>query len=1096
MTNISIKPIDDDFYIGKVLSISNCRIWFDLGVQDDMSLWKLLNSSIELPHMILLTNYSISCIGGLPLLAKLLKQQRFEGDIVNIPIICTEPVFRFGRVILYDMINHINLRDRDNGFQFTCSAKNEDFLESPYTEDDIDCIMGDNICRLRYYQSFEIQFISSANNKGNSDLKSISLKALPSGIDMGSTMWYLTLNTSNGSWDILYANQITSSPYWHVTPADICRVNCPDIFITSMLPIHIEKSVLTKSLVTYEQSNRWKAIKNFIHTILCCFKRNQTGSILIPIDFDSLLLELLCYIDAVWNRSVILYPIVVVSPMSSSFILSAKTLIEWMSLDIRSEFCNTRFNPFHGLKNILIENTLNNVRTGPSAKLPKVIFASPASMDYGYSRELFAELASNPNNSVIFTKEPKLNTFAHKVWLERKEIINKVPKGFKEDLGHTKLELPIIRFIPYRQDELYALYLSQKESKQPNSIDSIKDTENDKSNSEFSDIQVTPKVEESNFSQDKTSLLEYMEFLARVGSGVPGKETIESIQQSGTNLSNYKGSVIGAISSLGNAKQSVLPNLTNFRPNLFINSKIEELRSTLVPIQIEDDLDTPNQIIDLDNHLDTKDLESAFYKNTNLPQAKDEYGSFIDEAIIRNIAESWNEASSQDIINLNEINTIKDTQNLSYEHGIDMTHSIEVLASKRRRDILNINETDISLLPNSSGTACNNSKVQTIITVCSTNNVGNRNSVSLSQNSAQNSTVLPEWRLHLRQILGGPEPFKTKYEILNIEVQCQFFVMNGLYVADDIMSLVPLINSCSPRNVILFPQGRFLLSKVPIDIETSFGAIKSLLLSIPNTPENIITMDNIEQTIELNLVRNTKDIQLSRGIWDELSTGGFQFIPIAPSPSAGIASENESDLLSSFAAIGRVKNLNLSFVSESNEMLDSNNVEKICLVRKDENIFKNEDNEKSTCQEFNSNFSEVTNNEVTPYGFLSKLIEQNKRFKFDITNIDTDEIFVSKSRGLRHFVSEMKKQVPLPFVYFAPQGGSVCIHQVVALASSNQASDSNEKSPTYSKDINIQKGKYKASEFLCDTNIWDIHATIHPYYYIARNILKNQFAAL
>lgn len=85
--------------------------------------------------------------------------------------------------------------------------------------------------------------------------------------------------------------------------------------------------------------------------------------------------------------------------MSYNVIEFAKSQIEWMSDKLMKSFEGARNNPFQ-FRHLNLCHTLAELQKVPN---PKVVLCSTTDMESGFSRDLFVQWASNPNNSIILT---------------------------------------------------------------------------------------------------------------------------------------------------------------------------------------------------------------------------------------------------------------------------------------------------------------------------------------------------------------------------------------------------------------------------------------------------------------------------------------------------------------------------------------------------------------------------------------------------------------------------------------------------------------------------------------------------------------------
>ncbi|KAF7458498.1 Cleavage and polyadenylation specificity factor subunit 2 [Cryptosporidium felis] len=1147
MINVSLKPIFDGIINGNALRINDCLIWFDFGIENESNFDKSVLFDLELPHLILLTNFPKTSLGGLPILNRVLME---KGVYSKIPVICTEPIFRFGNNVLSDIIQGMSIKDQERGLQYTCNL--DGYKNLPFNLEDIEGILGDNVCRLRYYQTFNIQLLQSKNSNsddGNSVVTNINLKALPSGLELGSTIWNMTIISESGNWEFVYVADTVSHPYWHVTPSDLGNLNKPDVLI---LGINTRISNFPSNSFSFDSnfrfkspksfSNRLNSIKKFVNTLLDCFKKNKSGTILIPTQLDSLLLELLCYLDAVWNKGKLVYPIFVASPLIKSFLLSVKTLIEWMSLEIRSEFCDSRFNPFHDLKNIILETNLRTLRNENLTKIPKIIFASPESMDYGYSRELFSELASNDNNTILFIREPKENTFAHFIWnkelgLRRSDnsyiqsFINSdsriIPTNIlenNEDFSYS-IELPIIRFTPYRQDELYAMYLSHKESKKIDDQDKSVNKELassmvlDDSTSKSDEIEMIvddPKIEENNNSGIDCSNNNY-----DMDSSNNTDRFVDNDTNSNSKLNSNLESNLADNNDCLKVKTGEFDN-QNISSS--IQAKIDFLRSRLVPVNFDEDLVNLNTL----SSNGSSSNSSSFYSgstnigtqnNQNSKPNRDDYGCLLDNETLQTIIDSWKDASSDlDVSSYYNLNNKDDDRN-----NLNSGNSIQIMVPKRRRDFTDSKEDDpFSNLENSKEKETfleSNGKTDSILI----RNSKASNSLvamgSIESNIAFSANNIPEWRIHFRQLLGGTEPFRITHDKSKIEVRSKVVLIDGLELKSGLSSLLPLINSSNPRMIILLSDSKNITE------ETIISYYKTLLMSLPNPPRNIVSSKvKDENLIEFSLNNSTQAVSFDSSVWDDISTGGFQIVQNGSTPSAVSQSSGNfgKNSISNYYAFSKVDNISaktskdnqIVFVKkntdisqeEINELMDS--VSNIAIKHEFESNSLNTGKENNGCNYVSSDLFDLNNFQTHPYKVLNELVNKTiKRDKNQPQKKIHREILLSKSRGLRHIVSEMRKQKPLPIINISPKGGIISVNNAVAFSSNhlnrnfrisdNDQSSNSKELPSCKSSFIIKKGKHLINKSsMDDVNIWNLHATLHPYYYIARGIIRNQFAIL
>lgn len=126
------------------------------------------------------------------------------------------------------------------------------------------------------------------------------------------------------------------------------------------------------------------------------------GNVLIAVDTAGRVLELAHMLDQLWRNKesgLLTYSLALISNVAYNVVEFAKSQIEWMSDKLMRSFEGARNNPFQ-FKHLHLCHSLQELNKVPS---PKVVLASSPDLEMGYSRELFLQWCSNPNNSVIIT---------------------------------------------------------------------------------------------------------------------------------------------------------------------------------------------------------------------------------------------------------------------------------------------------------------------------------------------------------------------------------------------------------------------------------------------------------------------------------------------------------------------------------------------------------------------------------------------------------------------------------------------------------------------------------------------------------------------
>ncbi|XP_050251764.1 cleavage and polyadenylation specificity factor subunit 2-like isoform X2 [Quercus robur] len=129
------------------------------------------------------------------------------------------------------------------------------------------------------------------------------------------------------------------------------------------------------------------------------------GNVLLPVDKAGRELELILTLEQCWSDKSLNYPIFFLTYVASSTIDYVKSFLEWMSDSIAKSFEQNRENPFL-LKHVrfcISKSELDNAPDGP-----KVVLASMASLEVGFSHDIFVEWATDAKNLFLFTERGQI----------------------------------------------------------------------------------------------------------------------------------------------------------------------------------------------------------------------------------------------------------------------------------------------------------------------------------------------------------------------------------------------------------------------------------------------------------------------------------------------------------------------------------------------------------------------------------------------------------------------------------------------------------------------------------------------------------------
>ncbi|CAG5106697.1 Similar to Cpsf100: Probable cleavage and polyadenylation specificity factor subunit 2 (Drosophila melanogaster) [Cotesia congregata] len=344
-----------------LLEIDEVKILLDCGWNEhfDESFMRELKRYVHQIDAVLLSYPDPLHLGALPYLV---------GKCgLNCPIYATIPVYKMGQMFMYDMYQSRNYM--------------EDF--DLFTLDDVDAAF-DKIVQLKYNQSV------SMKGKGYG----VSLTPLPAGHMIGGTIWKIC---KVGEEDIVYAVDFNHKKERHLNGCELEKLKRPSLFITDAFN------------ASYQQARRRLRDEKLMTNILQTLRGG--GNVLIGVDTAGRVLELAHMLDQLWRNKesgLLAYSLALFTNVSYNVVEFAKSQIEWMSEKLMKSFEGARNNPFV-FKHLQLCHTMQECQAVPS---PKVVLASTPDLECGFSRELFLEWCTRPENSIIITSRTSPGTLA------------------------------------------------------------------------------------------------------------------------------------------------------------------------------------------------------------------------------------------------------------------------------------------------------------------------------------------------------------------------------------------------------------------------------------------------------------------------------------------------------------------------------------------------------------------------------------------------------------------------------------------------------------------------------------------------------------
>ncbi|KAA8533716.1 hypothetical protein F0562_031233 [Nyssa sinensis] len=360
-TSVQVKPlcgVYNENPLSYLVSIDGFNFLVDCGWNDhfDPSLLRPLARVASSIDAVLLSHSDTLHLGALPYAMKQLG--------LSAPVYSTEPVYRLGLLTMYD---HYLSRKQVSDFEL-------------FTLDDIDSAFQ-NVTRLTYSQNYHL------SGKG----EGIVIAPHVAGHLLGGTVWKITKDGE----DVIYAVDFNHRKERHLNGTVLESFVRPAVLITDAYN------------ALNNQPSRRQRDQEFLDAILRTLRAD--GNVLLPVDTAGRVLELLLILEQYWVQQHLTYPIFFLTYVASSTVDYVKSFLEWMSDSIAKSFEHTRDNAFL-LKHVTLlinESELEKVPDGP-----KIVLASMASLEAGFSHDIFVAWAADVKNLVLFTERGQFATLA------------------------------------------------------------------------------------------------------------------------------------------------------------------------------------------------------------------------------------------------------------------------------------------------------------------------------------------------------------------------------------------------------------------------------------------------------------------------------------------------------------------------------------------------------------------------------------------------------------------------------------------------------------------------------------------------------------
>ncbi|KAG0453066.1 hypothetical protein HPP92_025730 [Vanilla planifolia] len=368
-----------------MLSIDGFHFLMDCGWNDlcDQNLLHPLSRVTSIIDAVLLSHPDIMHLGALPYAMKHLG--------LSAPVYATEPVYRLGLLTMYD---HYISRRQVSDFDL-------------FSLDDIDFAFQ-NVTRLTYSQNYHL------SDKG----EGIVIAPHVAGHLLGGTVWKITKDGE----DVVYAVDFNHRKERHLNGTVLESFVRPAVLITDAY------NALNNQLYKRQRD------LEFLEALLKVLWGN--GNVLLPVDTAGRVLELILILEQFWSQQHLTFPIFFLTNVSTSTIDYVKSFLEWMNDSIAKSFEHTRDNAFL-LKHVNLIINKSELEKVPD--VPKVVLASMASLEIGFSHDIFVEWATDTRNAILFTERGQFGTLARMLQVDPPPKAVKVTISKRVPLGGDEL---------------------------------------------------------------------------------------------------------------------------------------------------------------------------------------------------------------------------------------------------------------------------------------------------------------------------------------------------------------------------------------------------------------------------------------------------------------------------------------------------------------------------------------------------------------------------------------------------------------------------------------------------------------------------------
>ncbi|SOV75623.1 conserved Plasmodium protein, unknown function [Plasmodium sp. gorilla clade G3] len=406
-----------DFYNDR--KDNNIYILINCGWDDKFCLEDIKNiiRVCEVIDLIIITNHSLNYIGSLPVVfMELLKRKK------NVPIICHEYIKSYSKYILLCYLK----------CNYNCEYF-KNFKENEYIE--LINNLYENIIILEYMEHYVFKKVIC--KKTNIEYI-LPLYLINNGDNIGSSAVILKLFNNK----ILYSINCNLEDYSFIEKSHVIKES--NIF-TYISNFHYSNKNSTKMM----------DMKNILNTVNKTI--NKMGCVLLPVDIDSIFIDLLFHINALLEVCSQRYMLLFLCPYGENFIRLLFTSLTYMNVHIKNNFHKNRINLFK-IKNLICLKNYSDFKKYEDAYY--IMFSFPSTLNSESVKRILSTFLNKEENVILFTKEQTgQENMSSNLW---KHFSSNEQNKEKEKISHFNYSF--VENIKYDDKMLYEIYLKEKEN--------------------------------------------------------------------------------------------------------------------------------------------------------------------------------------------------------------------------------------------------------------------------------------------------------------------------------------------------------------------------------------------------------------------------------------------------------------------------------------------------------------------------------------------------------------------------------------------------------------------------------------------------------